>query len=268
MALGSADFISEDVDNVNSGSGMNPEAFIQAYYRLLNAGFRPGFAAGTDYPCNSSRDLGTLLTYVQVAGGQMTYRNWINGIANGRTVVSRNGHTEFLNLTVNGTSTPGDEIFLTGSGSVTVNVQWSATQNFSGTIELVQNGIVVASQPASVTSTSPATLSATINFPKSGWLVARRVATSGGDHYVHTAAVFVTVGNAPVRASAPDAQFYVDWMNNLLTNTSVGGQWSSFSQPNGALHKLATRMPWHYFNRLSLKPMARPRLSRRSPFRL
>ena len=81
-------------------------------------------------------------------------------------------------------------------------MQWSATQNFSGTIELVQNGNVVASKTASVTSTSPATLSATINFPKSGWLVARRDATGGGDHYVHTAAVFVTVGNAPVRASA------------------------------------------------------------------
>ena len=173
VALGSADFISEDVDNVNSGAGMNPEAFIQAYYRLLNAGFRPGFAAGTDYPCNSGRNLGTLLTYAQVAGGQMTYRNWINGIANGRTVVSRNGHTEFLNLTVNGTATPGDEIFLTGPGNVTVNVQWSATQNFSGIIELVQNGIVVASKTASVTSTSPATLSATLIFRRAaGWSLA------------------------------------------------------------------------------------------------
>ena len=32
----------------------------------------------------------------------MTYRNWIEGIANGRTVVSRNGHNEFLSLAVNG----------------------------------------------------------------------------------------------------------------------------------------------------------------------
>ena len=41
-------------------------------------------------------EIGSLLTYVQVAGGQMTYRNWIEGIAAGRTVVSRNGHDEFL----------------------------------------------------------------------------------------------------------------------------------------------------------------------------
>ena len=34
----------------------------------------------------------------------MTYRNWIEGIAAGRTVVSRNGQNEFLGLTVNGTA--------------------------------------------------------------------------------------------------------------------------------------------------------------------
>ena len=72
VALGSADFIAEDVNGSDTA--------IQAYYRLLNTGFRPGFAAGTDYPCGVLV-LGSLLTYVQVAGGQMTYRNWINGIA-------------------------------------------------------------------------------------------------------------------------------------------------------------------------------------------
>ena len=119
-------------------------------------GFRPGFAAGTDYPCGVS-ELGSLLTYVQVAGGQMTYRNWIDGIANGRTVVSRNGHNEFLNLVVNNSATPGDEINLTGAGSVPVTITWTANQNLTGTIELVHNGVVVASQTASVTSGTPAT---------------------------------------------------------------------------------------------------------------
>ena len=71
----------------------------------------PGFAAGSDYPCAVST-LGTLLTYSQVANGQMTYRNWVEAIAAGRTVVSRNGQNEFLALTVNGNKTPGDEIAL------------------------------------------------------------------------------------------------------------------------------------------------------------
>jgi hypothetical protein len=47
-------------------------------------------------------------------------------------------------------------------------------------------------------------------------------------HQVHTAAVFVTVDGAPVRASVADAEFYVQWMDNLLQKTSPGGDWSSY----------------------------------------
>jgi hypothetical protein len=217
VALGAADFIAEDVTGGDSA--------IQAYYRLLNNGFRPGFAAGTDYPCGVSQ-LGSLLTYAQVAGGQMTYRNWIQGIKLGRTVVSRNGHNEFLNLTVNDTATPGDEVKLEIGGSVPVTIAWTANQNLTGTIELVHNGVVIASQPASVTAGSPASLSTTVNFINSGWLAARRM--NGNGHQVHTSAVFVTVGDAPVRASVADAQFYVQWMDDLIQKTSLGGEWSSY----------------------------------------
>jgi uncharacterized protein DUF4082/Big-like domain-containing protein len=226
VGLGSADFISEDVDDITmTNSGMFSESPVQAYYKLLNDGFRPGFAAGTDYPCNGE-DVGLMITYAQVAGGQLTYRNWIDGISKGRTVVSRNGHNEFLNLTVNGTATPGDEIQMSNPGNVTVTVQWTATQNYTGTIELVQNGVVVASQAATAGPGNPQTLTATVNFAKSGWLAARRMANS--QHYLHTSAVFVTVNNAPIRANAADAQFFVDWMTGLLQNTSPGGVWNSY----------------------------------------
>lgn len=221
VALGAADFISEDVTGSDSA--------IQAYYRLLNTGFRPGLAAGTDYPCGVS-ELGSLLTYVQVAkvgDGQMTYRNWIEGIKRGRTVISRNGHNEFLDLKVNSTAAPGDEIQLpAGGGTVQVQISWTAKQNLSGTIELVHNGVVVASQQASVTASVPANLTTTVNFTKSGWLAARRM--DGNGHQAHTAAVFVTVNNAPVRASAADAEFYVQWMDNLLAKTSPGGEWNFY----------------------------------------
>jgi fibronectin type 3 domain-containing protein len=221
VALGTADFIAEDVAGGDTA--------MQAYYRLLNTGFRPGFAAGTDYPCGVS-ELGSLLTYVQVAGGQMTYRNWIDGIKSGRTVISRNGHNEFLNLTVNGNAMPGDEINLTGAGSVPVTITWTANQNLSGKMELVHNGVVVTSQTTAVTSSSPATMTATVNFTTSGWLAARRMGSDG--HVVHTGAVFVLVNNAPIRASVEDANFYVDWMDNLLTKTSPGGAWNSYFPTN------------------------------------
>src|SRR6478736_10214965 len=65
VALGACDFISEDVNGSDS--------FIRSYYRLLNCGFRPGIAAGSDRPC--AADIGTMLTYSQCAGGTLTYRN-------------------------------------------------------------------------------------------------------------------------------------------------------------------------------------------------
>jgi hypothetical protein len=217
VALGSAKFVAEDVAGGDS--------FIRAYYRLLNTGFRPGFAAGSDYPCGVST-LGSLLTYVRTADGEMTYRNWIDGIAAGRTVVSRNGQNEFLSLTVNGTATPGDQVNLTDAGDVSVNIEWTANQPLSGTIELVQNGVVVATLDASADPDAPARLDTTVTFSKSGWLAARRMDANG--HQVHTAAVFVIVNGAPIRVSATDAQFYVQWMDNLLTKTDVGGEWRTY----------------------------------------
>ena len=217
VALGQADFVSEDVNGSDYAT--------QAYYRLLNAGFRPGLAAGTDYPCNGGAAPGSLLTYAQVAKGEMTYRNWINAIAKGRTVISRNGHNEFVELRVNNSATPGDEIDLPAPGTVHVEIKWTAKQRLSGTLELVRNGVVVASEEASVDA-GDATLTADVDFQRSGWLAARRMGPSG--HMVHTAAVFVIVNQAPVRASAVDAEFYVQWIDNLLTKTSPGGEWSSY----------------------------------------
>ena len=213
-ALGSIDFLMEDVN----GS----ESAIQAYYRLLNCGFRPGFAAATDFPCNAHQPIGTQLTYVRTANGGLSYRGWIEGIAAGRTVISRNAHREFLDLKVNGKVGPGDELSLDVKGSVEVDARWSATAPLEGRIELVRNGVVVAARDASV----PADLHARVDFNDSGWIAARRMDPHG--HQLHTGAVFVSVNKAPVRASAADADFFVRSIDNLIRQTSAGGAWSNF----------------------------------------
>jgi phosphodiesterase/alkaline phosphatase D-like protein len=217
VALGAADYVAEDVQGSDGD--------ILAYYRLLNCGLRPGFAAGTDYPCGQV--IGPLVTFAQVPG-TLTYRGWVDAIARGRTVVSRVGSGQFLDLQVNDTATPGDEIQLTAGGSVQVSVHWSVDQSASGTIELVHNGEVVASLIATPETGTPGELTATVNFPASGWLCAR--VTGGDGHMLHTAAVFVTVAGAPVRASVADAQFYIDWIDQLIAKTSPGGVWNSFFQ--------------------------------------
>ena len=218
-ALGTVSFLMEDVHGSDSA--------IQAYYRILNCGFRPGLVASTDYSCNDMEPPGTLLTYVRIPDGQLSYDKWVEGIAKGRTVVARNGHKEFLDLKVNGSARPGDEIRLEKGGSVHVRIEWRALSNAEGRIELVHDGAVIASRAASATPGVPAVFETTVDLVHSGWLAARRMDWQSG-HRTHTGAVFVVVGSHPIRASSSDADFFVKWIDNLLEKTSPWGAWSNF----------------------------------------
>lgn len=246
VALGACDFISEDV---NGG-----DAFLHAYYRLLNCGFRPGFAAGSDHPCGSS--IGLMLTYAKCSGGQLTYRNWIEAIKLGRTVVCRNARAEFVDLSVNGTNGPGDEIKLSGPGTVNVTIRWTAVRPSTGTLELVQNGAIITDRLTTARPEAPVCISANVNFTRSGWLCARRMTRDG--HAVHTAAVFVTVDGAPVRASSSDAQFYVAWMDTLLKNTAPGGVWASFYPTSGSAARARYTAARGIFERIAIEAGGSP----------
>jgi hypothetical protein len=217
-ALGTIDFISEDVN------GSDPA--IHAYYKLLNCGFRPGLAGGTDYPCNNNEPLGTVLTYVQVNDQPFTYEKWIKGIANGRTVVARNGHSEFLEFKANGTFEPGDEIKLKKQGTVSLSVSWTGIKEQKGKVEIVSNGKVVSSQDAVIIPGTPFLLNSKLDISESSWVCARRMGEKG--HVVHTAAIYISVKSKPVRASAEDAQFFIKWIDNILEKTSPGGEWNHF----------------------------------------
>jgi O-glycosyl hydrolase len=217
-ALGTLDFLSEDV--------LLNDASVKAYYKLLNCGFRLGWAAGTDFPCNDSRPFGSLLTYVQVKDQPMTYRKWVEGIKNGRTVVTTNGHVEFLDMKVNGEASPGDEIKLKGKETLNVEVRWAAIKDLSGRIELVCNGKVVAVQDGTAKPGQPVILKTSQEIKESSWVCARRMDETG--HQSHTAPVYITVKNAPVRAHAEDAQYFVTWIDNILANIKPEGPWNQY----------------------------------------
>lgn len=237
-ALGTLDYVSEDVygnQSPNNGN-YNSEAAISAYYRLLNCGFRLGLAAGTDYPCNDKEPLGTLLTYVNVGEKPLTYRNWIEGIKEGKTVVSRNGHHEFLQMKINNRYEPGDEIKLKKNGTVSIVVKWTADRQLTGRIELVKNGKVIFGKPESSKPGEPLELTADADISESSWVCARRMDDKG--HETHSAPVYITVDKKPVRASAGDAQFFISWIDNLLKKTSPGEEWNRyFTQDMDAVHK-------------------------------
>jgi O-glycosyl hydrolase len=217
-ALGTIDFLSEDV-------WLN-DAAINGYYKLLNCGFRIGWAAGTDFPCNNSRPLGSLLTYVQVKDQPLTYKKWIEGIKNGRTVVTTNGHVEFLDLKINGKAGPGDEINLEDKMTAGIDVDWLSVKELTGRIEIVCNGKIIAKIDGTVIPGKPVHLSTSLKIDKSSWICARRMDETG--HRSHTAPVYLTIRNAPIRASADDARYFIKWIDNILNNISQGGPWNKY----------------------------------------
>ncbi len=227
-ALGTIDFISEDVygsSSPNNGN-YNSEAAIQAYYKLLNCGFRPGLAAGTDFPCNELEPLGTLLTYVKIKDKVLTYSKWIAGIREGRTVVSRNGHHEFIELKADEVFEPGDEIHIKNKKRIVLSVKWTGDKEMTGKIELVCNGKVITSQTAGVTLDRPFLFRTTLDIKASSWICARLMDEHG--HETHTAPVYVIVNKKPVRASPEDAAYFVHWIDQLLLKTSPGGTWNHY----------------------------------------
>jgi len=225
--LGNTDFFAEDVyGSISANFGnYSADATINAYYKMLNCGIRLGLCAGTDYPCNAGEPLGTLLTYVHV-NDPFTYRKWVEGIRDGKTVVSRNGHQEFIDLIINGQYQPGDDINLKRKGTVSVEVKWTTINEITGRLELVHNGKVVAVQEGTASPEHPIVLKANQEFTHSGWLCARRMDDNG--HQTHTSPVYVTVDNKPVRASAEDVMYFVAWIDNLIKNTSPGGPWNQY----------------------------------------
>jgi O-glycosyl hydrolase len=218
VALGTVDFLAEDV-------WLN-DAAVNAYYRLLNCGFRPGWAAGTDFPCNNSEPFGSLLTYVQIKNKPFSYRQWVEGIKNGRTVVTTNGHKEFLDLKVNDSATPGDEIKINDKQELNVEVRWTSVSEQTGRIELILNGKVVAKQEGSASEGKPVILKATIPVDESSWLCARRMDEKG--HRSHTAPVYIKMKNTPVRASAEDARYFLKWIDQTLVNIAPGNPWNKY----------------------------------------
>ena len=105
-------------------------------------------------------------------------------------------------------------------------MKWTSVKPLTGRLELVVNGKVVATQEGTAQPGKPILLKANQVFTKSGWICARRMDDKG--HQTHTAPVYVTVNNKPVRASAEDAQYFVKWIDNLIEKTSPGQDWNKY----------------------------------------
>ncbi len=226
-ALGTVDFASFDVYSslsANYGNYYSSPA-MEVYYKLLNCGIRLGLAAGTDFPCNNFEPLGTLLTYSFVEDS-LTYRKWIDAIREGRTVISRVGNKEFLDMKIDGKFIPGAEIKWKQKNVTTIDATWNSTIEQLGTVELLCNGKVIGSVSGNASPGKPLTIKVTMPIEKSCWIAARTMI--GGEYQSHTSPVYISVAGKPVKGDKNDARYFVNWIDTLLKNTSPGGKWVHF----------------------------------------
>lgn len=165
---------------------------VQEWYRFLNCGYRVAVCGGTD-KMSAGVPVGWTRTYARLDPKRpFTYEAWAKAVRAGRTVTSTG---PLLNLTVDGHAI-GDTIRMRAGGG-TVEVE-ADVQSFwpVGTLEVVHNGRVVASEGAAAGARS-LRVKGRLNIGQSGWIAARCWGPAGApsqDNAAHTSPVYVTCG--------------------------------------------------------------------------
>ncbi|MCS7024883.1 MAG: CehA/McbA family metallohydrolase [Bryobacteraceae bacterium] len=206
------------VDAIDVLSNNPEEVALELWYKLLNCGFRVGISAGTDSFTNVADH------YVPGGGrvyakpeGRYSYASWLAAYKKGRTFAT-NG--PMLALRVNGRE-PGEEIVVAPGAQLEVEVQVHSAVPVDP-VELVINGQPQPYRPR-VTLDTSAWIAARVQGPWS------RLILNDARAFAHTSPVYVLVDGKPLR-SRQDAEFWLDWIDQLIARTRQRGQFESESQ--------------------------------------
>ncbi len=211
------------------------------WYRLLNCGFRIPAGGGTDAMANYASlrgPVGMNRVFVR-SGPELDDRTWLAGLKAGKTFAT-NG--PLLSFTLDGREI-GDEIALApGARTLTARVEMRSLVPVEK-LEIVSNGAVVATVPMSAGGTRA---DATLPVPAggSGWYVLRAWSAGAAEPvldiypYATTSPIYVTVGGRPVR-SAPDANFFVRWIERLESAAAAHAGWNTAAEKSEVLERLA-----------------------------
>ena len=217
-----------------SGCDTVPLAELNAWYHLLNCGYRLALIGETDFPCITGDRVGVGRSYVRLDRrpvGDAGYEAWIRGLAAGQLYCG-DGRSHFLEFTANGHPGGGSDLVLDGPTEVAVAATVAARIEPAPTpeteaivrqaqqpgswgwhlerarlgdtrqvaVELVVNGEAVA-RAAITADGQPRKVQFQAQIARSSWL-ALRIMPSG-----HTHPIFVGVGGKPVRASQRSARW-------------------------------------------------------------
>jgi hypothetical protein len=217
-----------------SGTNTLPAAELNAWYHLLNCGFRLAMIGETDFPCLSGDRPGVGRSYVKLDErplGNTGYEAWVRNLALGRLYCG-DGRTHFLDWSVAGQHSgektlqlaKPDEVVIKGlvaarleeipgsdkvSPAATPNLApdfgWNVekarvAQTREVAVELIVNGQAVG-QHRLVANGLPQEISFSTRVDRSSW-IALRVLPSA-----HTYPIFLEVEGKPIRASKRSAQW-------------------------------------------------------------
>jgi hypothetical protein len=217
------------------------------WYHLLNCGFPLKVSGETDFPCMSSRQVGTGRIYVRLGEvDRLDFETWCRGLAEGRSYVS-DGYAHPTEFLVNGVAPGPDAVALAGSDSVMVTAEvvfapetplavaqglvtpaagrrvvgdtvelhgdrrYDYVAGGERLVELIVNGAVAAQQTIPADG-KPHRLQWTIPIAESSWVALRQFPQ------FHTNPVTVLVGGRPVRASRESAQWCLEVIDQLWRN--------------------------------------------------
>jgi N-methylcarbamate hydrolase len=216
-----------------SGCEFVPSYELNAWYHMLNCGFRLAMVGETDFPCISDERPGVGRTYVRLDHRPLddaSYDAWIHGVQQGKLYCG-DGRSHFLEFTVNGRARGAADVTLAAPGTTEIRgiiaarlepeptaateairtapifaiPSWHLERARVGNtrnvaVELVVNGVAV-DRAIILADGMPRPVRFKTAVTRSCW-VALRILPSG---YTHP--IYVLVGNQPIRASTRSAQW-------------------------------------------------------------
>jgi hypothetical protein len=111
-----------------SGCDTRPVAELNAWYHMLNCGYRLAMIGETDFPCITGDRPGVGRSYVHLAErpeGDAGYEAWIKGLRDGRLYCG-DGRSHFLDFRVQGKRSGEGDVALAAAGRVKVEATVAA----------------------------------------------------------------------------------------------------------------------------------------------
>ena len=221
----------------------NAERYVptaRVWHRSLNCGFKVTASAGEDsiLDLNSTPVLGMARLYAHL-GEDLTWPGWLEAVRRGRTMVT-NG--PLLQFWIDDEIAGGEIRRPAAGGAVDVRGTLESIVPVE-TLELIFKGKVIETFPVDRGGRTAA-FAKRIPVTESGWFTLR-ARGRGVQHPVddafpvaETGAIYVYAGDQPIR-SREDAEYFVDWIDDLTRWWSANPHWRSDDEKRHVLAQFA-----------------------------